>query len=185
MPYDLPLGYLRSASVAFDPSAFGYDGIGKGGTVASEWGSVRIGSGSGAASLTFPPLSSAKLGNGVADVKVSFKAVLYQSADYLKAGEGKASCNIEVSVAEGEGNVENGAITDLQNWSTFESRSVVIKGVNKDTRIKIGIAGGSGDRRFYLDDVVVEAISDIVVPSITTKHLQKCWVWRTELFPSL
>ena len=170
-PYDLPLGYLRSASVAFDPSAFGYDGIGKGGTVASEWGSVRIGSGSGAASLTFPPLSSAKLGNGVADVKVSFKAVLYQSADYLKAGEGKASCNIEVSVAEGEGNVENGAITDLQNWSTFESRSVVIKGVNKDTRIKIGIAGGSGDRRFYLDDVVVEAISDIVVPSITTKTL--------------
>ncbi|MGN1234092.1 MAG: BACON domain-containing protein, partial [Candidatus Cryptobacteroides sp.] len=141
-PYDMPLGYLRSSSVAFDAAAFGYDGIGKGGTVAGEWGSVRIGSASAAASLTFPPLSTDKLGEGTADVKVSFRAVLYQSADYLKEGEGKASCNIAVSVAEGEGEVENGAITDLQNWTSFEERSVVIKGVNKDTRIKIGISGG-------------------------------------------
>lgn len=170
-PYDMPLGYMRSSSVAFDAAAFGYDGIGKGGTVAGEWGSVRIGSASAAASLTFPPLSSEKLGEGSADVKVSFRSVLYQSADYLQDGEGKASCNILVSVAEGEGEVEDGTITDIQNWTSFEERSVVIKGVNKDTRIKIGINGGSGDRRFYLDDVVVEAISDIVIPTVTSKTL--------------
>ncbi|MGM9740510.1 MAG: DUF5689 domain-containing protein [Candidatus Cryptobacteroides sp.] len=170
-PYDMPLGYLRSSSVAFDAAAFGYDGIGKGGTVAGEWGSVRIGSASAAASLTFPPLSDEKLGEGTADVKVTFRSVLYQSADYLKEGEGKAGCNIAVTVAEGEGTVENGTITDLQNWTSFEERSVVIKGVNKETRIKIGISGGSGDRRFYLDDVVVEAISDIVIPSVTPKTL--------------
>lgn len=170
-PYNMPLGYLRSSSEAFDASAFGYDGISKSGTVVGEWGSVRIGSGSGEAALVFPPLSEEKLGNGTADVKVSFKAVLYQSADYLNDKEGKASCNIAVSIAEGEGTVENGEITDLSNWTDFEERSVVIKGANKDTRIRIGISGGSGDRRFYLDDVVVEAISDITIPSETNKTL--------------
>ena len=170
-PYNMPLGYLRSSAEAFDASAFGYDGIGKSGTVVGEWGSVRIGSASAAASLTFPPLSEQKLGNGTADVKVSFKAVLYQSADYLSDSEGKASCNIAVSVAEGEGIVENGEIADLSNWTDFEERSVVIKGANKDTRIRIGISGGSGDRRFYLDDVVVEAISDITIPSEPSKTL--------------
>ncbi len=170
-PYNMPLGYMRSSAEAFDASAFGYDGIGKSGTVVGEWGSVRIGSASAAASLTFPPLSEEKLGNGTADVKVSFKAVLYQSADYLNDKEGKASCNIAVSVAEGEGSVENGEITDLSNWTDFEERSVVIKGVNKDSRIMIGISGGSGDRRFYLDDVVVEAVSDITIPSEPNKTL--------------
>lgn len=170
-PYDLPLGYLRSSSVAFDPAAFGYDGMSKSGTVAGEWGTVRIGSGSAVASLTFPALSDVKLGDGTADVKVSFKATLYQSADYMTATEGKASCRIAVSVAEGEGIVEDGAITDIANWSTFEERSVTIKGVSKNTRIRIGIEGGEGDRRFYLDDVVVEAISDIAVPSVTSKTL--------------
>lgn len=170
-PYNMPLGYLRSSAEAFDAFAFGYDGISKSGTVVGEWGSVRIGSASAAASLTFPPLSEEKLGNGTADVKVSFKAVLYQSADYLNDKEGKASCNIAVSVAEGDGTVENGEITDLDNWTDFEERSVVIKGVSKNTRIRIGISGGSGDRRFYLDDVVVEAVSDITIPSEPNKTL--------------
>ena len=170
-PYDMPLGYMRSASEAFDASTFGYDGMGKGGTVVGEWGSVRLGSASGEASLTFPPLSGEKLGDGTADVKVSFKAVLYQSADYLKDNEGKASCHIAVSVAEGAGTVENGEITDLQNWTNFEERSVVVKGADKNTRVRIGISGGSGDRRFYLDDVVIEAISDISVPSEVSRTL--------------
>ncbi len=170
-PYTMPLGYLRSSSEAFDASAYGYDGMGKSGTVVGEWGSVRIGSGSGEASVTLPPLPEAKLGNGTVDVKVSFKAVLYQSADYLNDREGKASCNIAVSVAEGEGAVENGEITDIANWTEFVEKSVIIKGANKDTRISIGISGGSGDRRFYLDDVVVEAISDIVVPSEQSRTL--------------
>lgn len=170
-PYNLPLGYLRSSAEAFDASAFGYDGMGKSGTVAGEWGSVRIGSASGEAAIILPPLSEEKLGNGTADVKVSFKAVLYQSADYLNDKEGKASCNIAVSVAEGDGTVENGEITDLDNWTDFEERSVVIEGVSKNTRIRIGISGGSGDRRFYLDDVVVEAVSDITIPSEPNKTL--------------
>ncbi|MGM9743296.1 MAG: DUF5689 domain-containing protein [Candidatus Cryptobacteroides sp.] len=170
-PYDLPLGYLRSSSVAFDPSAVGYDGMSKSGTVAGEWGSVRIGSASAVGGLTFPALSDEKLGNGTADVKVSFKTVLYQSADYLTDTEGKASCRIKVSVAEGEGTVEDDVITEGVNWETFVEKSVTIRGVNKDTRIKIASEGGSGDRRFYLDDVVVEAISDIVIPSETPKTL--------------
>lgn len=170
-PYDLPLGYLRSSSVAFDPSAVGYDGMSKSGTVVGEWGSVRIGSASGVGGLIFPALSDAKLGNGTADVRVSFKTVLYQSADYLTDTEGKASCRIKVSVAEGEGTVEGDVITEGVNWESFVEKSVVIRGVNKDTRIKIASEGGSGDRRFYLDDVVVEAISDIEIPSETPKTL--------------
>ncbi len=172
-PYDLPLGYLRSSSVAFDPAAVGYDGISKSGTVVGEWGSVRIGSASGVGGLTFPALSDEKLGSGTADVKVSFKVALYQSADYLSDTEGKASCRIKVSVAEGEGIVEDDVITEGVNWESFVEKSVIIRGVNKDTRIKIASDGGSGDRRFYLDDVVVEAISDIVLPSETPKTLSE------------
>lgn len=170
-PYDMPLGYLRSSSVAFDPAAYGYDGMSKTGTVAGEWGSVRIGSASGAASLTLPALGTAKLGEGTADVKVSFKAVLYQAATILSETQGKASCQIGVSVAEGDGTVENGTITDIENWESFTEKSVVVKGVSKNTRINIGIAGGSGDRRFYLDDIIIDAISEIVVPSETAKTL--------------
>ena len=170
-PYDMPLGYLKSSTEAFDPSTFGYDGIGKSGTVVGEWGSVRIGSSSAEASLTFPPLPEDRLGSGTVDVKVSFKAVLYQSADYLNDREGKASCNIAVYVAEGDGTVENGEITDLNNWADFTERSAVIKGASRNTRIRIGISGGSGDRRFYLDDVIIEAISDIVIPSEESRTL--------------
>lgn len=169
IPYDLPLGYMRSIATAFSPAAFGYDGISKAGTVVSEWGAVRLGSASAAASLTFPALES--IGDGTADLKVSFKAVLYQAATILSENEGKASCNIEVSVAEGGGAVEDGTVTDLENWTDFQERSVTVKGADKDTRIKIGIGGGSGDRRFYLDDVVIEATTDIVVPDVVTKSL--------------
>ncbi len=169
IPYEVPVGYLRSVAPAFNPSSFGYDGMSKTGTVASEWGSVRIGSASGTASLIFPALEG--IGEGTADLKVSFKAVLYQAATILSETEGKASCNIEVSVAEGAGTVENGVITDLANWTNFEERSVIVKGAGKDTRIKIGISGGNGDRRFYLDDVVIEATTDIVVPDVVTRQL--------------
>ncbi|MDE6871194.1 MAG: hypothetical protein K2J62_03605 [Bacteroidales bacterium] len=169
VPYELPLGYMRSIATAFTPASFGYDGMSKTGTVVSEWGAVRIGSSSAVASLTFPALEG--IGEGTADLKVSFRAVLYQAATILSETEGKASCNIEVSVAEGAGTVENGAITDLANWTSFEERSVTVKGAGKDTRIKIGISGGSGDRRFYLDDVVIEATTDIVVPDVVTRQL--------------
>lgn len=170
-PYDMPLGYLRSSSVAFDPAAYGYYGMSKTGTVAGEWGTVRIGSASGAASLTFPALGDTKLGDGTADVKVSFKAVIYQAATVLSENQGKASCQIGVSIAEGDGTVENGLITDIENWESFTERSVTVKGISKNTRINIGIQGGEGDRRFYLDDVIVEAVSDIVVPSEIAKTL--------------
>ncbi len=170
-PYDMPLGYLRSSSVVFDPANFGYNGISKSGTVASEWGAVRIGSSSGVASLVFPPLGAEKLGDGTADVKVSFDAVLYQAATVLSETQGKASCRIGVSVAEGDGTVEDGLITDLANWESFSGQSVIIKGASKSTRISIGISGGSGDRRFYLDNVMFEAVSDIEVPSEIKKTL--------------
>lgn len=170
-PYDMPLGYLRSSSVVFDPANFGYEGISKSGTVASEWGSVRIGSASGAASLVFPALGADKLGDGTADVKVSFDAVLYQAATVLSETQGKASCHIGVSVYEGDGTVEGGTITDLANWETFSGLSAVVKGASKSTRIAIGISGGSGDRRFYIDNVVIEAISEIEIPSEITKTL--------------
>lgn len=167
-PYDLPVGYLRSYATTFEPDDCGYTGMTKTNTVNSGFGALRIGTASGTAGLTFPALE--KIGDGTADLKVSFKAVLYQSADILSDTQGKASCRIAVSVAEGPGTIENGAI-ELANWTNFEERSVEVKGAGRETRIKIGIEGGSGDRRFYLDDVVIEATTDIVVPDVISKSL--------------
>ena len=93
--------------------------------------------------------------NGKSDVTVSFKCCLYMPSSYVGAKD-----DICVKVAAGEGTAgelvwDSAPESDYYGWHTA---TVKISGVSSATRIFIGAGAGKseGDRRFFLDDIVVK-----------------------------
>ena len=100
--------------------------------------------------VTTPALT--KIGEGTADIKVHFKACLYEAANGKQAING-----IVVEVAEGEGTVgelvwKTDPTSDYFGWHEC---SVTVSGATAATRVFIGAGSQSGDKRFFLDDVIV------------------------------
>ena len=166
-PYTLPVGYIQSATGSFDGTEYGMK---TSGTVVSMFGSIRLGTASASATVTLPGMEL--LGDGTADVKVSFKSVLYQSSDYKSATEGKATSATEVRIAEGQGTVENGVVDGLNN-ETFVEKTVIVRGINKDTQIQIGSYADGADHRFYIDDIVVEVEGEISYPEVVERSISE------------
>lgn len=167
-PYTLPIGYLRTATASFDGTEYG---ITKSGTVVSTFGSVRLGTGSASATITLPALEL--LGDGTADVKLTFKSVLYQSSDYTAANGGAATSAIEVRVADGNGTVENPGVITNVDTEDFTENSVIIKSVDKNTRLQIGSYDDGSDHRFYVDDIVVEVEGEISLPDVVERTVSE------------
>ena len=102
-------------------------------------------------------ITTPELGNlgGKSEVTLSFKCCLYMPSSYVGAKD-----DICVNVASGEGTVgeivwDSTPESDYYGWHTA---TVKISGVSSATRIFIGAGAGKadGDRRFFLDDIVVK-----------------------------
>lgn len=107
---------------------------------------------SGDHGITTPVLTGI---SGTADVTLTFKCCLYMPSTFIGAKD-----DICVKVAEGEGTVgdivwDSAPETDYYNWHTA---TVKITGASASTKLFIGAGAGKadGDRRFFLDDIIVK-----------------------------
>lgn len=108
-------------------------------------GYIKMGSSATAGSFTTPALEA--IGEGATDITVSFKACVYQAATLVND---KSTLLVTVN---GAGTVvDGGPFTDIpvEGWT---SKSVVIKGATKETKVVIKTAEAGS--RTFLDEVVI------------------------------
>ena len=108
---------------------------------------------SGDHGITTPALTGI---SGTGEVTLTFKCCLYMPSTWVGAKD-----DIVVKVAEGEGTVgeitwDSEPETDYFHWHTA---TVKITGATAGTKLFIGAGAGkvtTGDRRFFLDDIIVK-----------------------------
>lgn len=96
-----------------------------------------------------PELSA--IGSGTTDLTLTFDACLYMPSSLVAASNAIA---VEVT-GGGTASEITWATNPEHNYYAWHTGAVTITGASSSTQIEIKASGGSGDRRFFLDDIII------------------------------